>query len=114
MSECLFCQIASGQSDTELVYEDEKVVAFEDIDPQAPVHLLIVPKKHIATLLDLQVKDKELIGHIYQVAAALAEKYEIAEDGFRVVSNCNKAGGQTVFHIHFHLLGGRQLQWPPG
>lgn len=114
MSDCLFCKISSGETDTEIIYEDDKVVAFEDIEPKAPIHLLIVPKEHISTLLELKMNDKELIGHIYQVAAALAKKYEIAEDGFRVVSNCNKDGGQTVFHIHFHLLGGRQLQWPPG
>ena len=114
MSNCLFCKIASKETDTELVYEDNKVVAFEDIDPKAPVHLLIVPKKHISTLNEVDINEKKLIGHVYQVASALAEKYEIAEDGYRIVSNCNEEGGQTVFHIHFHLLGGRQLQWPPG
>lgn len=114
MSDCLFCKIVSGKTDTEIVYEDEKVVAFEDINPKAPVHLLIVPKKHIPTLNNLEMKDKDLIGHIYQVASALAEKKGIAQDGYRIVSNCNENGGQTVFHVHFHLLGGRQLQWPPG
>jgi len=114
MSDCLFCKISSGKTDTELIYEDEKVVAFEDINPKAPVHMLIVPKKHIPTLNNLKMTDKELIGHIYQVAAALAEKNGIAQDGYRIVSNCNEDGGQTVFHVHFHLLGGRQLQWPPG
>ncbi|HKL75881.1 MAG TPA: histidine triad nucleotide-binding protein [Halanaerobiales bacterium] len=114
MSDCLFCKISSGKTDTELIYEDEKVVAFEDINPKAPVHMLIVPKKHISTLNNLKMTDKELIGHIYQVAAALAEKNGIAQDGYRIVSNCNEDGGQTVFHVHFHLLGGRQLQWPPG
>ncbi|MGM0436988.1 MAG: histidine triad nucleotide-binding protein [Bacillota bacterium] len=114
MSECLFCKIASGKTDTEIEYEDEKIVVFEDINPKAPVHLLIVPKKHIPTLNDLKMEDKELVGHIYQVAAALAEKKGIEADGYRLVSNCNEDGGQTVFHVHFHLLGGRQLQWPPG
>lgn len=114
MDDCLFCSIAAGESDTDLVYEDEKVVAFEDINPHAPVHFLIVPKKHIPTLNDLEDDDKELIGHIYQVAASLAADNDIANDGYRVVSNCNEDGGQTVFHLHFHLLGGRQLQWPPG
>ena len=114
MSECLFCKIAAGKTDTEIEYEDEKVVVFKDIKPQAPIHLLIVTKKHIPNLNDIEMHDKELVGHIYQVAAALAEKKGIAEDGYRVVSNCNKEGGQTVDHLHFHLLGGRQLQWPPG
>ena len=114
MSECLFCEIASGKTDTEIVYEDEKLVAFEDINPKAPVHLLLVPKKHIPTLNELEMQDKELIGHVYQVASTLAEKNGIDQDGYRLVSNCNEDGGQTVFHVHFHLLGGRQLQWPPG
>ena len=113
-NECLFCQIIEGEVDSDIVYEDDKVVAFEDIDPQAPVHLLIIPKKHIPTLDELKDEDYSLIGHIYRVANKLAEKYEIAEDGFRIVSNCKEQGGQTVFHIHFHLLGGRSLQWPPG
>lgn len=113
MSDCLFCNIIAGKMDTEFVYEDERVVAFKDINPQAPVHILIVPRKHISTLLDLKEEDNTLIGHIYQIANKLAREYEI-EDGFRVVSNCKEKGGQTVFHIHFHLLGGRKLQWPPG
>ena len=114
MEECLFCKIVNGEMDTDVVYEDEKVIAFEDIDPQAPVHLLIVPKRHISTLLDLSSEDNALVGHIYQVANQLSREYEIADKGFRIVSNCKKEGGQTVFHIHFHLLGGRSLQWPPG
>ncbi len=114
MADCLFCKIVNGEMDTEYIYEDEQVVVFKDINPQAPVHLLIVPKKHIPTLLDLEDGDNQLVGHIYQVANQLAERFDIAEDGFRVVSNCKEKGGQTVFHIHFHLLGGRSLQWPPG
>ncbi|ACL70025.1 histidine triad nucleotide-binding protein [Halothermothrix orenii] len=114
MGDCIFCKIANGEMDTDLVYEDEKVVAFKDINPQAPVHLLIVPRKHIPTLLDLEKSDEELIGHIYKIASKLAREEGIADRGFRVVSNCNEEGGQTVFHIHFHLLGGRNLQWPPG
>jgi histidine triad (HIT) family protein len=114
MSECLFCKIVKRELNTEILYEDDQVLAFKDIDPQAPIHLLIIPKKHIPTLLELQEKDKELVGHIYQVATQLAREYGIAEDGFRVVSNCNKQGGQSVYHIHFHLLGGRSMQWPPG
>ncbi len=114
MSDCLFCKIVEGEMETEIVYEDEKVIAFEDIDPQAPVHLLIVPKKHIATLLELEEEDLSLPGHVYRIANKLARENGIAEEGFRIVSNCKKEGGQTVFHIHFHLLGGRNMQWPPG
>ena len=114
MEDCLFCKIIDGQIDSDIVYEDNKVIAFKDINPQAPTHILIVPKKHISTLLDLEEEDNQLIGHIYQVANELAKEEGIAEDGFRVVSNCKEAGGQTVFHIHYHLLGGRDLQWPPG
>lgn len=114
MSDCLFCKIIQGEMETDFVYEDEKVVAFKDTDAQAPVHLLIVPKKHIATLLEMEDEDISLIGHIYKVASKLARETGIADDGFRVVSNCNEQGGQTVFHIHFHLLGGRDMQWPPG
>ncbi|MCK8826975.1 histidine triad nucleotide-binding protein [Natroniella acetigena] len=114
MEDCIFCQMIAGEMDSEIVYEDEEVIAFKDIEPQAPVHFLIIPKKHIPTLLDLQEGDKELVGHIYQVAAQLAQQEGIAEDGFRIVSNCKEAGGQTVYHIHYHLLGGRNLQWPPG
>ncbi|MFP4199173.1 MAG: histidine triad nucleotide-binding protein [Halanaerobium sp.] len=114
MADCLFCKISAGKTDTDFVYEDDQVVVFEDINPQAPVHLLIVPKKHIADLNHLEEKENELIGHIYQVAKKMAAENEVAESGYRVVSNCGSQGGQTVFHIHFHLLGGRQLQWPPG
>ncbi|AGB41803.1 HIT family hydrolase, diadenosine tetraphosphate hydrolase [Halobacteroides halobius DSM 5150] len=114
MEDCLFCKIVSGDVESDILYEDEQVIAFQDIKPQAPVHLLIVPKKHISTLLDLKEEDNNLVGHIYQVANKLAQQMEIAKDGFRVVSNCKEAGGQTVFHIHYHLLGGRNLQWPPG
>lgn len=114
MEDCLFCKITAGKMDTDFVYSDEKLVVFEDINPQAPVHLLIVPKKHISDLNNLEEKDNKLIGHIYQVAKELAAEKNIAESGYRVVSNCNQDGGQTVYHIHFHLLGGRKLQWPPG
>ncbi len=109
MGDCLFCGIANGEMDTELLYEDDQVVAFKDINPKAPVHLLIIPKEHIATILDLEEENDQLIGHMYQVAKKLAKEYDIAEDGFRVVANCNEDGGQVVFHIHFHLLGGEKL-----
>ena len=114
MEDCLFCKIAAGEMDTDFVYHDDKVVVFEDINPQAPVHLLIVPKKHIPDLNSLEEKENEMIGHIYQVAKKLCSDNNIDESGYRLVSNCGDHGGQSVYHIHFHLLGGRQLQWPPG
>ncbi|MFW5986486.1 MAG: histidine triad nucleotide-binding protein [Halanaerobiales bacterium] len=114
MEDCLFCKIVNGEMDTDFVYEDEKVVAFEDINPQAPLHLLIVPREHISTLLDMEGEDYQISAHVYRVANKLAREKGIAEDGFRLVSNCGDDGGQTVYHIHYHLLGGRELQWPPG
>ena len=114
MSECLFCGIIEGKIKGEVVYQDDTVVAFKDINPRAPVHLLIVPRKHIATLLDLDPADGALIGNIFQVAARLARDHGIAKGGFRVVVNCGAGAGQSVFHIHYHLLGGRSFTWPPG
>ncbi|MGM0547992.1 MAG: histidine triad nucleotide-binding protein [Bacillota bacterium] len=114
MEDCLFCKIIAGKMETEFIYQDEELVVFKDISPQAPVHLLIVPKKHIANLNQLNKRDNNLIGQIYQVAKKMAAKYDINQSGYRVVSNCGQDGGQTVNHIHFHLLGGRELQWPPG
>lgn len=114
MEDCLFCKIAAGKTDNDFIYEDEKVVVFEDINPQAPVHFLIVPKKHISDLNNLDKDNNQLIGHIYQVAKKMAAENNIADSGYRLVSNCGDDGGQTVYHIHFHLLGGRKLQWPPG
>ena len=114
MGECLFCNIVKGEMNTEFVYEDDKIVVFKDINPQAPVHLLLVPRRHIPTLTEMKEKDYQLVGHIFKTANQLAEEFDLAEDGFRIVSNCREAGGQTVFHIHFHLLGGRNMQWPPG
>jgi len=111
---CVFCKILAGQIPGKVVYEDEFLVALEDISPQAPHHYLLIPRKHIRTTLDLTTSDNELIGHVFQVAGKLAHDLGFAEDGFRVVNNCNEAAGQTVWHIHFHLLGGRDLAWPPG
>ncbi|MCK5825957.1 MAG: histidine triad nucleotide-binding protein [Desulfuromusa sp.] len=113
-SDCLFCKIIAGEIPATLTYEDSQLVVFEDIEPQAPYHFLIVPKKHIQTTLDLAPLDNELVGHIYQVAGKLARDLGFAGSGFRVVNNCNKAGGQAVWHLHFHLLGGRDMTWPPG
>lgn len=115
MSEsCLFCKIAAGEIAAKTVYTDDRLVVIEDIQPQAPHHLLVIPRKHVRTILDLTTADNELIGHIYQIAGKVAHDLGFAEDGFRLVSNCNAAGGQVVWHIHFHILGGRDLGWPPG
>ena len=114
MSDCLFCGIVEGQVKSDVVYRDESVVAFKDIRPRAPVHILIVPRKHVATILDLEVNDQGAIGQIFLVIAKLAREQGIAESGFRVVANSGADAGQTVFHLHFHLLGGRHFGWPPG
>jgi len=111
---CIFCRIASKEVPAKIVYEDDKVLAFHDINPQAPFHILVIPKKHYATLLDLSEEDKELIGHIYLVINKIAKELGFAERGFRVVINCKEEAGQTVFHIHFHVLAGRPMDWPPG
>jgi len=113
-SDCLFCKIVSGEIPAKVRYQDELVMVIEDIDPQAPEHMLIIPKKHIRTTLDLTTADNSLVGHVFQIAGKMAHDYGFSEDGFRVVNNCNQAGGQTVWHLHFHLLGGRELTWPPG
>jgi histidine triad (HIT) family protein len=114
MSDCLFCGIVEGQVKSDVVYRDESVVAFKDIRPRAPVHILIVPRKHVATILDLEVNDQAALGQIVLVIAKLARELGIAESGFRVVANSGADAGQTVFHLHFHLLGGRRFGWPPG
>jgi len=112
--DCLFCRIASGQIPAKKVYEDDEIVAFEDINPQAPVHLLVIPREHTATLNDIQEADDATVGRLHRVAAGLARQRDLAERGYRLVMNCNAEAGQTVFHIHLHLLGGRPMQWPPG
>jgi histidine triad (HIT) family protein len=114
VGDCLFCGIIQGEVKGDLVYQDPSVIAFRDIRPQAPVHILIVPRKHVATLLDLGEEDNDLVGHIFQVASGLAKKEGVSKDGFRIVVNCGAGAGQSVYHIHFHLLGGRDLTWPPG
>lgn len=111
---CLFCKIVAGEIPAKRVYEDEIVVAFEDINPQAPVHVLVIPKRHVATLNDLQASDDQLVGTLVRRAAALAGERGLAAGGYRTVFNCNSDAGQTVFHIHLHLLGGRRMTWPPG
>jgi histidine triad (HIT) family protein len=114
MEGCIFCKIVNRQIPSKIIYEDDQVVAFEDVNPQAPVHSLIVPKRHIATLADMGDEDYPLISHIFKIANRIARDKGISDRGFRVVVNCNGEAGQTVFHIHFHLLGGRQMHWPPG
>lgn len=112
--DCLFCKIVSAEIPAKIIYQDEHVIAFDDIHPQAPQHKLIIPRKHIATLNDIDVDDTWLMGHLLQTAQHLAKQLETADVGYRVVMNCNKAAGQLVYHIHLHLLGGRSLTWPPG
>lgn len=111
---CIFCKIAQKVIPSTIVYEDEHVVAFKDLSPQAPIHNLIIPRQHIATLNKVTVEETFLLGHMLQTAKNLASELELAENGYRLVMNCNVDGGQTVFHIHLHLLGGRQMTWPPG
>lgn len=114
MSDCLFCKMAAGEIKPDVVYEDSDVLAFRDINPQAPTHVLVIPKTHIATLNDLQPEQAALVGKLYLAARQVAEQDGIAERGYRTVMNCNREAGQTVFHIHLHLLGGRGMHWPPG
>jgi histidine triad (HIT) family protein len=114
MPDCLFCKVAAGQIPSTIVYEDAKVVAFKDITPQAPTHILVIPRRHIATLNELTAEDDALVGEMTRRAAAIAKDQGLADGGYRVLFNCNADAGQTVFHIHMHLLGGRRLGWPPG
>jgi histidine triad (HIT) family protein len=111
---CLFCKIIAGEIPSKKVYEDDELYAFEDINPQAPLHALIVPRQHIATLNDLAAKDDDLVGSMVRRAAAIAKERGVDGSGYRTVLNCNSHAGQTVFHIHLHVLGGRALSWPPG
>lgn len=112
--DCLFCKIAQHEIPSEIVYEDDLALAFNDINPVAPHHVLVIPKQHLSTLNDLQEEHKLLTGHLLQVAQQLAKKLDIAESGYRLLFNCNRDAGQAVFHIHLHLIGGRELDWPPG
>jgi histidine triad (HIT) family protein len=114
MADCLFCKIAAGTIPAKLVHQDESIVAFRDLNPQAPVHILVIPRKHVATVNDLDDADAELVGKMVVVARDLAKAEAVAASGFRLVMNTNAQAGQSVFHIHMHLLGGRFLGWPPG
>lgn len=114
MTDCLFCKIIAGQIPASIVYQDDRVVAFKDINPQAPTHVLVVPRRHIASLNELAADDDGLVGEIVRRGAALAKAAGHADRGYRTVLNCNADAGQTVFHIHLHVLGGRTMTWPPG
>jgi histidine triad (HIT) family protein len=114
MTDCLFCKIRDGEIPGDMVYENDDILAFRDVNPQAPTHVLIVPRKHIATVNDLQDEDADIMGQMVLAAQDIAGYEGIAEDGYRLVLNCNAKAGQTVFHIHMHLLGGRNMTWPPG
>lgn len=111
---CLFCKIIAGEIPATILHEDEQVIAFRDIQPQAPTHCLIIPRRHIATINDLSNEDISLVGHMVQTAKDMASKEGLAENGYRLVFNVNNDGGQAVYHIHLHLLGGRAMHWPPG
>ena len=114
MTDCLFCKMASGAIKPDIVYQDDAVLAFRDINPQAPLHVLIIPKRHISTINDLQDTDAALIGKLYLTAKQIAEQEGVAVRGYRTVMNCNAEAGQSVFHVHLHVLGGRPMHWPPG
>lgn len=113
MSETIFTKIINKEIPADIIYEDEQALAFKDINPQAPIHFLVIPKKPIVTINDMQESDKELVGHMHWVAAQIAQEQGFAQDGFRTVMNCNNDGGQTVYHIHLHVLAGKPLGWPP-
>ncbi len=114
MVDCIFCKIASMEIQSKIAYEDEEVVAFHDINPQAPVHVLVIPRKHIPSLNEATEEDQILLGKLMLVAQRLAKELGVADDGYRLVLNTNRGAGQSIFHIHLHLLGGRPFRWPPG
>ena len=113
-NDCLFCRIVEKKVPADIVYESDDVIAFKDIEPKAPIHCLIIPKKHISTINDIDRSNSNIIGLMYEAAAQLARSFNVDKEGYRVVMNCNSNGGQTVYHIHLHFLAGRQLSWPPG
>ncbi|MBT4836547.1 MAG: histidine triad nucleotide-binding protein [Methylococcales bacterium] len=114
MSNCLFCKIINGDIPADIVYQDDELLAFRDVSPQAPTHVLIIPKKHISTINDIEQNDAELIGKMMLTAKKIANDEGVSDEGYRVVMNCNALAGQTVFHIHLHLMAGRAMTWPPG
>ena len=114
MSDCLFCKMVAGDIKPDVVFEDDAVLAFRDVNPQAPTHVLVIPKQHIATTNDLDESTADVVGKLYLAAKQIAADEGIAEPGYRMVMNCNPGAGQSVYHIHLHLLGGRPMLWPPG
>lgn len=114
MEECIFCRIAAGDMDADVVYSDDRVVAFRDINPQAPVHVLVIPRKHLRSAFDLSEDDGDLLAHIFRVIRSVSEKEGIAGTGVRILTNVERGAGQSVFHLHFHVMGGRPMLWPPG
>lgn len=114
MAECLFCRIVAGEIPASVIYEDDRVIAFKDVNPQAPAHVLVIPRRHISSLNDLSPEDDALVGELVRRAGAIAQQQGHGDRGYRTVFNCNADAGQTVFHIHLHLLAGRRMTWPPG
>ena len=114
MTDCLFCSILNGEIPADLVYSDNEVIAFKDIHPQAPIHILVIPRKHITLVSDIGEKDEMLAGHMLKVAGDIARREGFEESGYRLVLNCRESAGQSVFHIHLHILSGRSFDWPPG
>ena len=114
MNDCIFCRIVQGTVPTQKVYEDEQCLAFEDVNPQARVHVLVIPKRHISSLVSIQDSEATLLGHLIVTCARVAKEKGVADQGYRVVANNGRGAGQTVFHLHFHVLGGRIFSWPPG
>lgn len=114
MSDCIFCRIATGDLPANLAYEDEDVIAFHDLNPQAPIHILVIPRQHFSTLLDMDEEQTLLLGKLQRAAIEIARQQGLDQEGFRVVTNCLESAGQSVFHLHVHLLGGRAFTWPPG
>jgi len=113
-NDCLFCKIGAREIPADVIHETDDLLAFRDINPQAPTHALIIPKRHVASINELRAEDAEIVGKLFLAAKEIARDEGFSEPGYRVVMNCNAAAGQTVFHIHLHLLGGRDLRWPPG
>jgi histidine triad (HIT) family protein len=113
MADCLFCKIIENEIDAKIVYQDERAIAFRDLNPQAPLHVLVVPRKHIATIDDVSSEDEADMGHLFRVASKVAAAEGLAERGYRTVMNCNAEAGQSVFHVHLHVVGGKHLGWPP-
>lgn len=114
MSDCIFCKIANGEIPADKIYEDDKVIVFNDINPQSPVHFLVIPKEHISSIKEIDENNVSIISHIVLIIKKIAKEKGLDEKGYRIINNCGEYGGQTVEHLHFHVLGGRQLLWPPG